>query len=293
MRRLTIPGDPRDWHGAPRRRLAPQLHGSERSSARRSSPAGFGDPRAAECSARRRGGGHRNRALDGEARGRGQRQVVHVAQAADEPVGYQHASRHDPVRARLVGVGHARVRPAHSRQARGLDDGLVRAPGLRHLVCRLRRLRSLRQVAARERRCRVRRRRPRRGVGIHHGAKRRPAASDVRCILRRVACRAVRPAPAAARAATRARRAGVDRRRQPDAGRAQEAARAVPGEQPAADRSCVRAKHLHARSSRDERSDGGRRVPSLPSTHRCRTGRTSTCPPSCPCSIRRRSRCRR
>ena len=63
-----------------------------------------------------------------------------------------------------------------------------------------------------------------------------------------------------ARATPGARRAGLDRRGKPDARRAQEEARGISRQQPPADRSRVRAQHLHPRPSRHQRSDGGRGV---------------------------------
>ena len=96
-------------------------------------------------------------------------------------------------------------------------------------------------------------------------------------------------------AAARARRPCLDRRRQPDAGRAPQEAAGVSQDQAAADRPHVRALDLRARPSRHrrrQRDRGVRRRTSWSSTTRSRTAPTSTCATTCRWSIRPRSRCR-
>jgi len=127
-------------------------------------------------------------------------------------------------------------------------------------VCRLRGLRSLRQIAAGERRRLLRRRRSRRRLRVHLALERRREAPALRCLIGVAAWRPVRAAASRARWPARARRAGVDRRRQPDARRAQEAARAISRQQSPPDRSRFRSQHLHARSSRHQRPDGRRSI---------------------------------
>ena len=95
---------------------------------------------------------------------------------------------------------------------------------------------------------------------ISRPATHRPAAG-VRHLLGRAARRAVRAAPSRARRAAGARRLRLDRRRQPDAGRAHaRSCRSSCQEQAPADRPRVRALDLRARPSRHRRRQGHRGV---------------------------------
>ena len=174
------------------------------------------------------------------------------------PAGADQQTGHDPVRARLVDGLAADLRPAGAGPRRQLGDGVVRQARLRHLVRRHGGLRPLRQEAQHQLRHRQRRRRPCRGVGLHPGQDRIGAAAGLRHLLRRPARRRVRRAPPRAREAPGARRLRVDRRGQPDAGRAQEEAARVPGQEPAPDRQGVRLQHLQPRPSRHRRGQGDR-----------------------------------
>ena len=105
----------------------------------------------------------RHRALDGKKTPAGDVKLFmwrkRLADAPRGPPG---------LRPRLVGAVAAGVRPADPRRAAIVGHGLVRAPGLRHLVLRLRGLRPLGQVAAGQRRHLLRRGRSRRRLRIHY-----------------------------------------------------------------------------------------------------------------------------